>query len=45
MGTNFSSLKTANFVSILINSKKFQKNIQFDLQAHFHRIERFKLTV
>ena len=33
---NFGSLKNNNYVKYLINNKKIQKNIKFDVQAHFN---------
>ena len=33
---NFGPLKNNSFVKYLINSKKIQKNVKFDLKAHFN---------
>ena len=36
MGTKIQRSEYSDFVKYLINSKKIQKNIKFDLQAHFN---------
>ena len=36
MGTKMERSKYSDFVKYLINSKKIQKNIKFDMQAHFN---------
>ena len=36
MGTKFNGLNLTSFVKYLINSKKIQKNVKFDLQVHFN---------
>ena len=36
MGTKIQWSEYSDFVKYLINSKKIQKNIKFDMQAHFN---------
>ena len=36
MGTKTIKFRPLNFVPILINSKKIQKNVKFDYQVHFN---------
>ena len=36
MGTKIQQSEYSDFVKYLINSKKIQKNVKFDLQAHFN---------